>query len=146
MDDVRRIPLLLQCGFHFPFGSWKIREVSRTGGEGKTSLPTSPHLLIQKGVFIMSKKLEKIHESDNELLTEVSNSLILEAISHFNTTRSRLREGDERYFYKWDEVDAVLSQLKDPDSVSIQVEKDFDGSVFCYIMNFSVLKKETRVR
>lgn len=94
----------------------------------------------------MSKKLEKVHESDNELLTEVSNSLILEAISHFNTTRSRLREGDERYFYKWDEVDAVLSQLKDPDSVSIQAEKNFDGSVFCYIMNFAVFKKETRVR
>ena len=94
----------------------------------------------------MSKKLEKVHESDNELLTEVSNSLILEAISHFNTTRSRLRERDERYFYKWAEVDAVLSQLKDPDSVSIQVEKNFDGSVFCYIMNFVILKKETRVR
>lgn len=94
----------------------------------------------------MFKKLEKVHESDNELLTEVSNSLILEAVSHFNTTRSRLREGDERYFYKWDEVDAVLSQLKNPDSVSIQAEKDFDGSVFCYIMNFAVLKKETRVR
>ena len=94
----------------------------------------------------VQEKMEKVHESDNELLTEVSNSLILEAISHFNTTRSRLREGDERYFYKWDEVDAVLSQLKDPDSVSIQAEKDFDGSVFCYIMNFAVLKKETRVR
>lgn len=48
----------------------------------------------------MFKKMEKVHESDNELLTEVSNSLILEAVSHFNTTRSRLREGDERYFYK----------------------------------------------
>ena len=94
----------------------------------------------------VQEKMEKVHESDNELLTGVSNSLILEAVSHFNTTRSRLREGDERYFYKWDEVDAVLSQLKDPDSVSIQAEKDFDGSVFCYIMNFAVLKKETRVR
>lgn len=41
----------------------------------------------------MSKKMEKVHESDNELLTEVSNSLILEVVSHFNTTRSRLREG-----------------------------------------------------
>ena len=94
----------------------------------------------------MSKKLEKVRESDNELLTEVSNSLIIEAVSHFNTVRTRLRDGDERYFYKWDEVDAVLSQLKDPDSVSIQAEKDFDGSVFCYIMNFAVLTKETRVR
>ena len=53
----------------------------------------------------MSKKMEKVHESDNELLTEVSNSLILEAISHFNTTRSRLREGDERYFYKWGQAE-----------------------------------------
>lgn len=52
----------------------------------------------------MSKKLEKVHESDNELLTEVSNSLILEAVSHFNTTRSRLREGMNGIFIngmKW---------------------------------------------
>ena len=94
-----------------------------------------------------SKKTnQKVVESDNEILSEISNSLIQEAISHFNIIRTRIREGDERYFYKWDEVDAVLSQLKDPDSVSIQAEKNFDGTVFCYIMNFAVFKKETRVR
>lgn len=89
---------------------------------------------------------QEAFESDNAILSEISNSLIQEAISHFNTVRTRIREGDERYFYKWDEVDAVLSQMKDPDSVSIQAEKNFDGTVFCYIMNFAVFKKETRVR
>lgn len=94
-----------------------------------------------------SKKVNQgIVETDNEMLIEISNSLIQEAISHFNTVRTRVREGDERYFYKWDEVDAVLSQLKDPDSVSIQAEKNFDGTIFCYIMNYAVLKKETRAR
>lgn len=95
----------------------------------------------------MSKKINReVYESDNELLSEVSNSLIQEAVSHFNTIRTRIREDDERYFYKWSEVDAVLSQLKDPDSVSIKAEKDVDGTVFCYIMNYAVLKKETRAR
>lgn len=94
----------------------------------------------------MSKKITEVYESDNEILSEVSNSLIQEAVSHFNTIRTRVREDDERYFYKWTEVDAVLSQLKDPDSVSIKAEKDVDGTVFCYIMNYAVLKKKTRAR
>jgi hypothetical protein len=46
VDDVRRIPLLLQYGFHCPSVDREICEVNRTGGEGKTSLPMSPHLLI----------------------------------------------------------------------------------------------------
>lgn len=94
----------------------------------------------------MSKKNITVCDSINDIISEVSNSLILEAVSHFNTIRTRIREGDERYFYKWAEVDAVLSQLNDPDSVSIEAEKNFDGSIFCYIMNYAVLKKETRIR
>ena len=94
----------------------------------------------------MSTMNKEVYISDNELLSEVSNTLILEAVSHFNTTRTRLRDGDERYFFKWSDVDEVLSRLKDPDCVSVEVEKDCDGTTFCYIMNFSDLKKETRVR
>ncbi len=97
-------------------------------------------------MFKSKKATQEVFESDNEILSEISNSLIQEAISHFNTVRTRVREDDERYFYKWDEVDAVLSQLKDPDCVSIKAEKNFDGSIFCYIMNFASLKKETRAR
>ena len=88
---------------------------------------------------------QEVFESDNAILSEVSKSLIQEAVSHFNIVRTRIREDDERYFYKWDEVDAVLSQLKDPDCVSIKAEKNFDGSIFCYVMNFASLKKETRI-
>lgn len=95
----------------------------------------------------MSKKLKKfIPESDNDIITEVSNSIIQEAIAHFNQSRIRARVEDERYFYKWDEIDEILSNLKDPDSVSITQELNSDGSVFCYIMNYATRMRETRIR
>lgn len=95
----------------------------------------------------MFKKLQNhVSESDNDIITEISNSIIQEAISHFNQSRVRARLDDERYFYKWEEIEAILSNLKDPDSVSITQDLNSDGSVFCYIMNYAVRAKETRAR
>ena len=94
-----------------------------------------------------SKKVnQEVFESDNDIITEISHSLIQEAVSHFNQSRVRARLDDERYFYKWDEIDAILSNLKDPDSVFITQELNSDGSVFCYVMNYAVRAKETRTR
>lgn len=82
---------------------------------------------------------------ENQFLSEVTSSLIDEAVRHFNSTRKRKRDDDERYFYTKDEVTSVMSRLTNPSNVSCTEELDDSGNLFCYILNFKEFETESRM-
>lgn len=84
--------------------------------------------------------------SDNDFLSEVINSIVDEAVRHFNSIRKRSRDDDERYFFNKEEVEAVMVRLNDPNSVKCTEELNDDGSVFCYVLNFNTFTRESRNR
>jgi len=84
-------------------------------------------------------------EQNNAIITEALNSILAEAVEHFNQKRSCRRVDDERYFFKKSEVDAVLSKLLHPEWVKVKIEYDVDGvTPFCYTMDYKVIHRATR--
>ena len=81
-------------------------------------------------------------EENNAIICEVIDSVISEAIVHFNQKRTRRTDDDERYFYKKEEVEAVLAKLNHPEWVKVTIEYDIDGCTpFCYTMDYKVIHK-----
>lgn len=94
---------------------------------------------------INSTTTPSLTEQNNAIITEALNSILAEAVEHFNQKRSCRRVDDERYFFKKSEVDAVLSKLLHPEWVKVKIEYDVDGvTPFCYTMDYKVIHRATR--
>lgn len=84
---------------------------------------------------------------NNTLISEAVSSIIWEAITHFNKPTTRKSPENPRYFYKKTEVDAVISQLMNPESVKIKIEYESDGiTPFCYIMDYAIINHTKRFK
>lgn len=75
---------------------------------------------------------EKEKDKDEEMLAEIYRGTIQEAITHFNKTHIRKKESDARFFFKKQDVEIVVSGVKDPKSITVGIESNSDGSFFCY--------------
>lgn len=81
---------------------------------------------------IAMKPMSPVAET-NLLIEEVVNSLILEAVKHFETSRPRSYSDDSRYFYKKEELDAFWKLFKgDPKTLRCEAILDERGGIFCY--------------
>lgn len=86
-------------------------------------------------------------EQNNAIITEAVNTVLSEAIEHFNQRRTKRSIDDERYFFKKSEVETVLSNLLHPEWVKVKIEYDVDGiTPFCYTMDYKVIHRTTRNR
>lgn len=86
-------------------------------------------------------------EQNNAIITEAVNTVLSEAIEHFNQRRTKRSIDDERYFFKKSEVETVLSNLLHPEWVKVKIEYDVDGiTPFCYTMDYKVIHRITRNR
>ena len=86
-------------------------------------------------------------EQNNAIITEAVNTVLSEAIEHFNQRRTKRSIDDERYFFKQSEVETVLSNLLHPEWVKVKIEYDVDGiTPFCYTMDYKVIHRTTRNR
>ena len=86
-------------------------------------------------------------EQNNAIITEAVNTVLSEAIEHFNQRRTKRSIDDERYFFKKSEVETVLSNLLHPEWVKVKIEYDVDGiTPFCYTMDYDVIHRSTRNR
>lgn len=69
----------------------------------------------------------------NMVVDEIINSIILEAVKHFETSRPRNYEDDSRFFYKQSELDMFWKLFKgDPKTLKCNIIPDDRGGVFCY--------------
>lgn len=69
----------------------------------------------------------------NLIIDEVTNSVILEAVKHFETSRPRSYEDDSRFFYKQSELDIFWKLFKgDPNTLKCNIISDDRGGIFCY--------------
>lgn len=69
----------------------------------------------------------------NLIIDEVTNSVILEAVKHFETSRPRSYEDDSRFFYKQSELDIFWKLFKgDPNTLKCNIISDDTGGIFCY--------------
>lgn len=69
----------------------------------------------------------------NMMIEDLVNSVILEAVKHFETSRPRSYDDDSRFFYKQSELDAFWKLFKgDPKSLKCTIIPDDRGGVFCY--------------
>lgn len=86
-------------------------------------------------------------EALNTMIEETQNALIEEAIRHFNTLKSvvRDREDDARFFYSLDELNRVLRGLDDTSSVWVSTLMEGD-KVFCYRMGRVILTKKGELK
>lgn len=86
-------------------------------------------------MFINDLHIPTATEIANQVIEEAVNSVILEAVRHFSTSkrpRSFLAlEDDNRYLYSQKEVDAFFSKYN-RDDVYCNIIKDRFGNVFCY--------------
>ena len=84
-------------------------------------------------------------EQNNAIITEAVNTVLSEAIEHFNQRRTKRSADDERYFFKQSEVETVLSKLLHPEWITVKIEYDIDGiTPFCYTMDYGVVFPATR--
>ena len=81
--------------------------------------------------------------SCNDIITEICNDLVDEAVRFFSIPHKRIGPDSQRFFYKKSEVDAILSRI-DQSTVKVDIEHNDWGGVFCYILT-PVCPKETRV-
>lgn len=75
---------------------------------------------------------EKEKDKDEEMLAEIYRGTIQEAITHFNKAHIRRKESDARFFFKKQDVEIVVSGVRDPKSITVGIESNSDGSFFCY--------------
>lgn len=69
----------------------------------------------------------------NMMIEDLVNSVILEAVKHFETSRPRSYDDDSRFFYKQSEVDTFWKLFKgDPKSLKCITIPNDEGGVFCY--------------
>lgn len=81
---------------------------------------------------IVMKPMSPVAET-NLLIEEVVNSLILEAVKHFETSRPRSYNDDSRYFYKKEELDTFWKLFKgNPKTLRCETILDERGGIFCY--------------
>lgn len=71
----------------------------------------------------------------NELIEEAINTVVQEAVKHFNTTKTRVRdpEEDARFFWNDEELNMFLQQIKYPDRVWVStITDDKTGKFYAY--------------
>ena len=69
----------------------------------------------------------------NMVIDEIINSVILEAVKHFETSRPRNYEDDSRFFYKQSELDKFWELFKgDPKILKCDIILDDMGGILCY--------------
>lgn len=96
---------------------------------------------------INTTSMLSLTEQNNAIITEAINTVLSEAIEHFNQRRTKRSIDDERYFFKKSEVETVLSNLLHPEWVKVKIEYDVDGiTPFCYTMDYKVIHRTTRNR
>lgn len=80
----------------------------------------------------------------NELVEDAVNSVIAEAVSHFNTIKKAVRnpEEDARYFYNDEEFNMFIKQIIYPDSIWVSTITNNDGSFFAYRVGRVVTTKK----
>ena len=77
-----------------------------------------------------------------DILDEINNEMIREAINYFNKPHFKI--GEPRYIYRKTELEQILANIN-PDTVKVETEKDDIGNFFCYILS-AIPKKATRNR
>lgn len=87
-----------------------------------------------------TKKDEEIEELD------IVDELVQEAIVHFNAHRTRKTIDDSRFFFKKQEVNFILENLENPNSVKVKIIKNDDNTIFCYELErvISIVEKRKR--
>ena len=69
----------------------------------------------------------------NVMIESLVNSVILEAVKHFEASRPRSYDDDSRFFYKQSELDMFWKLFKgDPKTLKCNIIPDDRGGVFCY--------------
>lgn len=82
--------------------------------------------------------------AENAFLNDVCNNLVNEAIRHFNANHCRRRDEDARYFYKYDEVVAVMRGVTTVGRVKVNEILDDSGKIFCWELTPVYTACETR--
>lgn len=80
-----------------------------------------------------------------EVLSEMMSSYFAECITHFNKPCVRRGKDSARYFYNKKEVNNIIKNLSDPNSVTVTPLCD-NGEVWCYVMDYAQVTKEKRNR
>lgn len=79
-----------------------------------------------------------------EVMAEMLDSYFTECICHFNKACMRKRKDETtRYFFSMKEVNYVINNLQNPDSVIVKPLYD-NGSIWCYEMDYAQVVKEKR--
>lgn len=81
----------------------------------------------------------------NVMIESLVNSVILEAVKHFEASRPRSYDDDSRFFYKQSELDMFWELFKgDPKTLKCNIISDGKGGVFCY--EICRVERKNRVR
>lgn len=87
--------------------------------------------------------MTNININFNDIVSEINNEMVEEAVRFFSIPHKRLRPDSQRFFYKKSEVEAILSRI-DRATVRVDIEPNDWGGIFCYILT-PVCSKENRV-
>ena len=68
----------------------------------------------------------------NLIIGEAVSLVVQECINHFNTPRKRIREDDERYLFNTQELELVMANINNPESIDCKVITDDCNNFFCY--------------
>lgn len=86
-------------------------------------------------------------KSENDLIIEAIESLIQEAVNHFNKVKTCVRKPDDdcRFFYNKNELDRVLDQINNPDTIWVSEIKDKQGKFYAYRIGRVCVQKKKGV-
>lgn len=86
-------------------------------------------------------------KSENDLIVEAIEALIQEAVNHFNKIKTCVRKPDDdcRFFYNKDELDKVLEQIINPDTIWVSEVKDSQGKFYAYRIGRVCIQKKKGV-
>lgn len=82
----------------------------------------------------------------NEMVDESINSVIQEAVAHFNQGRRRVKnpEDDCRFFWNEDELNLFLKQIKYPEKVWVSSVYDDAGKFYAYRVGRVIVNKKKK--
>lgn len=83
-------------------------------------------------INITTKEVSEV--SDNELIQSAVESVIQEAVSHFNKVKRSVKypEEDCRFFWNDTELTIFLKQITYPDKIWVSTIKDDHGNFYAY--------------
>ncbi len=82
----------------------------------------------------------------NEMIDESINSVIQEAVNHFNQERRRVKNPDDdcRFFWNDDELNLFLKQVKYPEKVWVSTVYDDNGKFYAYRVGRIIINKKKK--